>query len=211
MRTSKTSILIAGLLSVLALTLVACNGNQKPPKPNKSVVNMDLLAPDKEKIIGTWVSKMSCDRDNSSMKLKKTFFQNGSYNLSGVVSTRHNIDNEEVEFTVSVEGSGEWMISDLKMTDKIVDARFTPKSLRKGAAQLDLSKTDDPAVSEVLADSDFKQSMETANQSFIKGQSTEYQIINLDKSEMKLENISDKTSDACVKVEKYKKQATDRK
>jgi hypothetical protein len=208
MRISKTWILVTGLLATLSLTLVSCSDKDhstpnlpvtSTPPTSSPVVNKT----NQEKIIGTWISQVNCSQ--GSIKMEVTYFQNGSYNSSSNLSVRENIDGEEVEFSFSFEGSGEWIVNDKTMTDKIINARLNLKSLRKGATQFDLQKTDDPTVSQIIKNADFKKIIETTNQSFVQGQSTKYKIIKLNEDEMKLENTSNKKIDACLKLEKYKK------
>lgn len=213
MQNYKTFLVFIGLLSTISVTSAGCSNNPTPVAASPIVASPTNISEQpkpvpssKEQLLGTWTAQVECTKEDGIIKgnIETKYFANDASNSSGEISlVVKDEKKEEVEFSFSLEGSGEWTVKDKTVIEKLVDVHIMPKSFKKGALQIDLTKTEDPTVQEILQEPSFKLMTSEFNKSFIKGKSSESNLTKIDDDRIKLED-QDETDD-CLKVTNYKR------
>ncbi|BAY21088.1 hypothetical protein NIES2100_08330 [Calothrix sp. NIES-2100] len=135
----------------------------------------------KDNLLGIWYSQESCPDSDYVMTVRGTteYLRNESSNFVGeIIISGEDDEQQKVEITYDVVSSGEWVLEQNKLVEKIVDLKSNKKFIKVGAIQVDLNQIDPKELEDLPQIEDL----------IPKGLSTEYTVVVLDSSKMTLRN-----------------------
>jgi hypothetical protein len=134
----------AGTVKTSAKLEEKIEGGSEPVKPRERVKTSPTLA---EKILGIWYYELeeAMPDAEGTMNVRGTteYLRNGTSTSVGEISLRAQApEGEEVEIMYSFMASGEWMLHEQNLVEKLVDMKTMPKYLKMNEEQIDLQYLD---------------------------------------------------------------------
>jgi hypothetical protein len=93
-------------------------------------------------LLGIWYSEASCSEGGYAMTILGTseYLRNRGINYVGEMSLLGKYNGNNVQVTYSIQTTGEWMLEEDKLIEKMVDIRSYPKSVKIDAVEFDLQQ-----------------------------------------------------------------------